>query len=441
MKTKRLLLLLTLTTCLSGAAFGQTRGVERQRYLNGAVQSLEVESGNLISLVGVGNSRPYVSSRRRQLDYLFDQKGNLAETIRYDLDGKAFQRDVLKYDDKGRLLEEMRFVSKDLPVERLTHRYDAEGRRSESLRYDENGKQTGKIGYRYDSAGRLIEKLSYIAEMQNGKAVFGYDEAGRESSFIAYNSKGDIPNQIISQYDDKANSVQRSRSGLKGDLEGTTVTTYNTKGDVTVILHHRPNGSPAWKWEFEYDDKGNVIKEQFANKASLSVWVYAYEYDSMGNWTKKSRSQLFDDRGKLTPYLSGITFRSFKYYSKTNITQAIPEPQEPGVVKDAVLSMTASEIRPLNAGAALASTHTPDSLGRPIATGTLQVEMTIDIEGNVEAAKVISGGDMFSGGPGELERKMMKRTYKPVLLNGVPVKVVDTMSFKFEVQRPGRGKW
>ena len=159
MRTKRLLLLLTLTTsCLTVTAFGQTRGVERQRYLNGSVQSLHVEGGSLISLHGVGNSRPYVGSRQRQHDYLYDQKGNLLETIRYDLNGKPSQRELLRYDDKDRLLEEMRLESKDLPVERVTHRYGPEGRRTESLQYDESGKLTGKIAYRYDSAGRLIEK-------------------------------------------------------------------------------------------------------------------------------------------------------------------------------------------------------------------------------------------------------------------------------------------
>lgn len=442
MRMKRLLLLLTLTTsCLTVTAFGQTRGVERQRYLNGSVQSLQVEGGSLISLVGVGDSRPYIGSRQRQHDYLYDQKGNLIESIRYDLHGKPSQRELFRYDDKDRLLEEMRLESKDLPVERVTHRYGPEGRRSESLQYDESGKLTATIAYRYDSAGRLIEKTSHAGEQQIGKAVFAYDDTGRVSSFIAYDSKGDIPNQIISQYDDKANAVQRSRSSLKGDLEGTTVTTYDTKGDVAVILHHRPNGSPAWKWEFEYDDRGNVIKEKFANKASLSVWVYAYEYDSIGNWTKKTKSQLFDDRGKLTPYLAGVTFRSFKYYPKTDVAHAIPEPEDPGIVRDAALSMTAARIRPIRTGAALASTNAPESLGRPRTSGTLEVEMSIDIEGNVEAAKVISGGDVVSGGSGELERKIMKRTYQPVLLNGVPVKVVDTMSLKFELSKPGRGKW
>jgi hypothetical protein len=211
---------------------------------------------------------------------------------------------------------------------------------------------------------------------------------------------------------------------LKGDLEGRTITTYDPKGNVIVIDHRRPNGAPAWKWEFEYDDKGNVIKEKFANKASLSVWTYAYEYDSIGNWTKRSKSQLLDDRGKIIPFLSAVAYRNFKYYSQAN-----------------ALSMAASEIRPIRSGAALANPTSNESLGRPLMSGTVQIEMTIDTEGNVESAKVLSGGDVLSTDPRELEQRLKKRSYKPVLLNGVPVRVIDTMTLKYEVPKLGRGKW
>ena len=440
MRNKNLPLLLTLIVCLPCAAYGQTRGAEKQRYLKGAVQSLHVEAGSLISLIGVGDSRPRVDSRQRQVEYLYDEKGNLLESIRYEK-GSVSQRVLFRYDDKSRLIEEARYEPKDVLVERVAHRYDTLGKRNESLEYDGKGKQTDRIVYSYDSSGRLVEKVSYKDEKPNGKAVFAYDQLGRESSFIVYDSKGDIPNQIISQYDDKANAVQKSRSSLKGDLEGTTVTTYDSKGDVTVIVHHRPNGSPAWKWEFEYDDNGNVIKESFANKASLSVWVYAYEYDSMGNWTRKTRSQLFDDRGKLTPHLSGVTYRNFRYFSKTNAVQRVAEPEDNGIVKYAALSMAAAEVRPLRRGAALAITNSNESLGRPVQSGTLEVEMTIDTEGNVASAKVLSGSEVFSNNPAEVEQKVKKRSYKPVLLNGVPVRVIDTMVIKYDVRKPGSGKW
>lgn len=433
---KRLPLLLPLIVCLSCSAYGQTRGVERQRYLAGPVQSLRVETGGIIRIVGVGPSKPQVESRQRSLDYVYDEKGSLMESIRY-AGGSVSQREVFKYDERGTLIEESRHDSKNLLVERIVHTYNAEGRRNESLQYNETSKLTGKIVYGYDSAGRLIEKVSYKDGKQNGKAVLAYDGEGRAASIIAYDSKGDIPNQIVTQYDDKANRVEKARSGLKGDLEGRTITTYDSKGNVIVIDHYRPNGSPAWKWEFEYDDKGNVINEKFANKASLSVWLYKYEYDSMGNWTRKTKSQLVDYRGKITPFVSGVTYREFKYSSKPNAIQPIADPEERGIVKDSLVSMATSEIRPIRSGVALADLTPDESLGRPRMSGTVQIEVMIDTEGNVESAKVISGGDVLSGDVGELERRVKKRTYKPVLLNGVPVKVIDTITAKFTVAAGG----
>jgi antitoxin component YwqK of YwqJK toxin-antitoxin module len=439
---KRQILLVSLTVCLSIAANAQTRGVKKQKYLNGAIQSMRLESADLIVLIGAGDSRPRAQSRRRVIDYNYDESGKLLEVIRYaNQKAEVSQRLVFRYDDKGRLVEEARYESNGTLTERLAYRYNQDGRRSESLQYDETGKLVGRITYGYDSAGRLMEEASYKDDKPNGKALFSYDEDGRESSFIAYDAKGDIPNQISTQYDDKSNAAEKSRSGLKGSLEGRTVTTHDPKGNISVIDHFRSDGSPAWRWEYEYDDKGNVIKEKLANKVNLSVWQYSYEYDSMGNWTKRTTSQLFDDRGKLVPHLSGVLYRTFKYFSMTNAVQVIAEPEDRGIARDAALSMASSEIRPVRSGAALAQLNSPEPLGRPVASGTLEVEMTIDPEGNVEAAKVISGDGVLAQNPREVEQKIKKRTYKPVLLNGVPVRVIDKMALKFELPKPGRGKW
>jgi antitoxin component YwqK of YwqJK toxin-antitoxin module len=434
-------LLLPVIVYLSCAAYGQTREVEKQSYLKGSVQSLHIETGSLVALIGAGlDSRPRVGSRERQTDYLYDEGGNLLETLRYSRGGVA-QREIFKYDDKGKLVEEARYEPKDVLVERITHSYNADGRRNESLQYDGKSKLIGKVVYQYDPAGKLIEEVSTRDDKPNGRAVFAYDSEGRASGFMAYDGKGDIPNQVVNSYDDKANRIQKSRYGLKGNLEGRTVTTYDSKGNVILIDHFRGDGSPAWKWEFEYDHQSNVIKEKFSNKDSLSVWLYAYEYDSTGNWTRKTKSQLFDDRGKLTPHLAGVTFRTFKYYSKTNATRTLANPDEGGIVKDAVLAMAASEIRPIRSGAALAHSNPHESLGKPVTSGTLKVEMTIDTEGNVESARVVSGAEVLNRDVRDVEARVKKGTYKPVLLNGVPVRVTDTMTLKYEVPKLGRGKW
>jgi hypothetical protein len=93
MNIKRLILLAPLIVFLSCAAYGQTRGVEKQTYLNGPVQSMRIETGDLITMMGVGNSKPRVESRQRQLDYLYDEKGNLQESVRYSR-GNVTQREV-----------------------------------------------------------------------------------------------------------------------------------------------------------------------------------------------------------------------------------------------------------------------------------------------------------------------------------------------------------
>ncbi|MCI0487056.1 MAG: TonB family protein [Blastocatellia bacterium] len=406
---KRPALFLILIICLSCPTYGQARGEEKKRYLAGPVQTIGIEKAFFSARSG--NLRE--GSRNRYMDYSYDEAGNLIESISY-FDGGKPRREVFNYNEEGNLVESLSYESKDSLVEKQTHTYNAEGDETEHLRYDEKGELTSKTVYRHDSERRLVEKLFYKDEEPNGKEAFAYDENGRTIERITYDGKGDMTGKTVTGYDDEANRIERSKYGPKGEFEGKTVTTYDPKGNVIAIDYYRADGGQAWKLEFVYDDKENVIEEKFANRDNLNMWAYEYEYDSMGNWTKKTTSRFFSVQGKVKPFPSHAIYRSFKYYSKPNAIKPIADPEIGGVLQGEAIS----RVQP----------SYPQEARAIRMRGMIVVEVTVDTEGNVESARAISGNVFFHH---ESEKAARQWKFRPTLLNGVPVKVIGTITFNF----------
>jgi hypothetical protein len=437
---KKLTGFLALIACLSLVVNAQTNTGEKRRHLAGAVQSMRVETADIVVLAvaGAGSSGPRESRRNRIADYAFDNKAQLVQSTRYE-DSKVVQRETFKYDDKARLTEELYYDAKNALMGRIAHAYTAEGR-SESLQYDEKGKTTSKVVYKYDLAPGTVEESFFSEKKPTGKAVLVYDKAGRLSGVIGYNGSGDVVRQIAITYDEKANAIQRATYGPSGKLEGKTVTISDAKQNVTMIAHYRADGSPAWKWEFEYDDRGNVAEEQFSNSSNLSVWVYKYQYDSKGNWTKKTSSQLFNVRGKVTSSLSSVAYRTLEYYPEATTAASVVDPVESASIDDAAIAMPqirmGSARKPARGGSISAG-----PLVNFRKSGTVEVEMVVDTEGNVESARVVNGGELISENPSDVEQNARIWKWRPALFYGVPVRFVSTVKQQRQMPVRGRGSW
>jgi TonB family protein len=63
-------------------------------------------------------------------------------------------------------------------------------------------------------------------------------------------------------------------------------------------------------------------------------------------------------------------------------------------------------------------------------SGVVQVEVTVDEEGNVQAVRSLSGPDQLRRAAEQAARGWK---FKPTLLDGMPVKVIGTITFRFSL--------
>src|SRR5262249_30844168 len=143
--------------------------------------------------------------------------------------------------------------------------------------------------------------------------------------------------------------------------------------------YFKVDGSLAWKWTFTYDEKGNVIEEGFGTPTVYRKWNYAYEYDKQGNWIKRTASQFFLVSGKETPIPEEIVYRTFSYYSelyKSGRSLSIPDETKGYVHGGKALIRVEPEY--------------PMAAKRGRVSGTVIVEATVDLIGDVVSAKAFS---------------------------------------------------
>jgi protein TonB len=70
----------------------------------------------------------------------------------------------------------------------------------------------------------------------------------------------------------------------------------------------------------------------------------------------------------------------------------------------------------------------PELAKRAHATGTVSVEVVIDVSGRVISAKAMSGPELLRE---TAERAAMQAKFTPALLSGQPTKVVGTINYNF----------
>ena len=176
--------------------------------------------------------------------YSFDEKGNLIEMnneySNITINGKPSRnKEIYKYNDKGVLTSKNLYAHSGAIIETCTFKHDKHGNRIEALTIEQpSGNPYNKYSNIFDENGNLI--AYYFVHLKYGnksKWIFKYDEKGHKIESKDYNDDG--------------------------RFEG--------------------------KRTFEYNDKEDVVAENFYNTKNQFDFVikYKYEYDSIGNWIKK----------------------------------------------------------------------------------------------------------------------------------------------------------
>lgn len=235
----------------------------------------------------------------------FDSDGKTTHLTTYKADGSLLKSVDFVYDDKGELIDT---IDKTIaPGERrnLIHTYDADGRIIESIKRGPDGRARITVKLTYDDAGRVIEtntstppdigvtirtastyddggRIAETSSYKNGdlldRTTYGYDDQGRETEQISYDQAGDIVTRTAIGYDSDGKVAKLVVSNSNNVITSRTTYQYNQSGSLVKMVSSLPAANVSIRTALEYDDNDNVTEQRTYNKLDEPIDLTKYEY-------------------------------------------------------------------------------------------------------------------------------------------------------------------
>lgn len=196
----------------------------------------------------------------------YDRVGRLMEAVIHLVHGNTSTYYLFRYDHQGDLLEETALDEHGKLIYRKRFGYgrDGQGRETASVAVSEDGEFLYAEFSQYDRSGNLAEqflvrgttthrnlfdvlgRVIYSAQYSKGELFselrYRYDEERRLSGVISYNAEGAMTGRVVNQHDAAGRRVRATTEQFQAGKKYTWVTTY------------------------DYDDRGNWIKEMTAEE-------------------------------------------------------------------------------------------------------------------------------------------------------------------------------
>ncbi|HSB11303.1 MAG TPA: TonB family protein [Blastocatellia bacterium] len=374
--------------------------------------------------------------RRLESTQRFDDRGNLLESVLYDIGSAVIKssekppvskRSVFLYNAPGRI-EETIYDSKNDVTLKTVYTYDPAARRVEAITQSDKSPLNVRTLYSYDGTGKLTERLSEGETPFEGRTTFSYAPDGKLIEENRYSRSGEQQNKTTYRYEANSRRIDRIDFKAKDSVEDLVVVLTDLKKKTKGVAYYRADGTVAWQLSFTYDDRDNVTGEEFANLEALNKYAYKYEFDPAGNWVKRTKLRWFVVSGKPEPEPAPVevSYRTFSYYPspyaqmKGGLPPLYPKDQY-GAGIDRVMLGEVIEYVEL---------PYPKTKSGPWTAPSVAVEVVVDKEGKVETAKQISGPASLREAATQAASKWR---FKPALLNGFPVRATRPVSFSVTI--------
>ena len=172
------------------------------------------------------------------------------------------------------------------------YEHDESGRQIRSTDYYVFGDIMAVTDFTYDDSGRLTEEVTRDADgNETKKTVKEYNEAGLRTLETRY-IRGSLDWKQEYQYDEKGNCIRENHYNKDGTLAGFDTTEYDEAGREVKMEQHSADGYVyTWRTE-EYNDHGDLIRHLWYGPDnqvdySMECMYFEYDYDENGKITEK----------------------------------------------------------------------------------------------------------------------------------------------------------
>ncbi len=150
--------------------------------------------------------------------------------------------------------------------------------------------------YEYDKDGNIVKKYESVT---NSVTEYEYNDDGLVTKRRYTNSDGGTLDEVY-EYDEHGTLIKTTH--YTAALDTTTVNEtkpeYDAQGRLVRETYHNSNGSVFSVDEYEYNDKGEVVRETCSSSGAKTVSEYTY--DERGNVLSKHKKRVNDADGAVT---------------------------------------------------------------------------------------------------------------------------------------------
>ncbi|MDT7543007.1 MAG: periplasmic protein TonB [Acidobacteriota bacterium] len=333
--------------------------------LQGPVRRVRTENAKLVSKGG-----QLVEGARSVVETAtYDMKGSKIDTAYFLSAGGALTgKEVYKYDDKGDIVEMTLF--------------NTDGSVLSKEKYD----------YEFDAVGNWTKMLTSVAVIENGKMSF-------EPTEVTY--------RVVAYFleDNVAKKLQQGApvAPVTTNASAANATNANAANANANVAKVNPVNVPT---QTAKSQQGTPAPKQPAALPAAALL------------SKSQAPEVATLNAPNAPVASGAHAPVVKTEDDlpppARAAQAPLRPVSGGVLNGKAISLPAPAY--------------PELAKRAHASGTVTVEVVIDVSGRVISAKALSGPELLRE---TAERAAMQAKFTPALLSGQPTKVVGTINYNF----------
>jgi len=186
----------------------------------------------------------------------YDKSGHIIENASYTGDGVIDSKTVSKYDDNGHKIEEMLFMTDEEVSE---HTY-----------IERNGK--GII---------TKEKIKFFDGSHSIK-TYDWNDASTEVTITTVDEDGEFEEKEFVKQDDKGNVLEHCYFDERAKLKEKIVNIFDVEYRLSNRKEFDISSQIKFEREYEYDEKGNVLKQVIYNRKHELVDYLKFLYDEHG---------------------------------------------------------------------------------------------------------------------------------------------------------------
>lgn len=231
------------------------------------------------------NLRGKVKSMTSQQTYRYKQNNawrDWEKTYRkiYNFNSKGYYETYQEYGLDGKL------------AYTLTYKYLPKEKKTELTYVNSQGVQTARTNQLLDATGRMIEEIKYHkGDTLYMRYVYTYNEKGARQSMTGYKPDGKVSGKSTWTYDASGKS-DSCIVETPGYASSSTKNVYDAMGNIIENTLFNGRGAIEYRYERDYDDKGNKITERTYKGGDVlrNTTKWRYEFDKAGNWIKRTES-------------------------------------------------------------------------------------------------------------------------------------------------------